>query len=370
MALTFMGQIWYTDMMRPSPFALLTLKYATYTLLAVLVIALLVTVFRAAPNSTKGLLMDVTPQTKEPTNRFGTDRILQGVSLPADAHVLFTVPAGYTISRVTFFGGPDFDQKPYWGYCFSGDELRQQQKGLSNQQVYHPEGFFYSAGELMRQANETASASDPVSVARQVRQGTPAQKVSQHEVMRGGETCYLMSSVVLPAGIDEDGDGLNNMREKLTGTDPLSPDTDQDGISDAQEVFVTHTNPLTYDSDSDGLSDSCEDKNRNGIVDAGETDPNNADTDRDGLCDGNGNATGCPERKLENVSKLDSCPANVPYSECVSMALIRGEDMNQSCTFDQGETDPTKAETYQGVTDWQWKYEQSGLKPGDSHRTP
>ena len=40
------------------------------------------------------------------------------------------------------------------------------------------------------------------------------------------------------------------------------------------------------DSDGDGLSNLEEDRDRDGIVDANETDPDNADTDGDGLCDG------------------------------------------------------------------------------------
>ena len=40
------------------------------------------------------------------------------------------------------------------------------------------------------------------------------------------------------------------------------------------------------DQDHDGLSEAQEDVNRNGIVDEGETDPFNPDTDGDGLEDG------------------------------------------------------------------------------------
>jgi hypothetical protein len=44
--------------------------------------------------------------------------------------------------------------------------------------------------------------------------------------------------------------------------------------------------PPNQDTDGDGLPESEEDKNGNGIVDAGETDPYNADTDRGGESDG------------------------------------------------------------------------------------
>ena len=40
------------------------------------------------------------------------------------------------------------------------------------------------------------------------------------------------------------------------------------------------------DSDGDGIPDSEEDKNHNGIVDPGESDPKSVDTDGDNVLDG------------------------------------------------------------------------------------
>ena len=48
---------------------------------------------------------------------------------------------------------------------------------------------------------------------------------------------------------------------------------------------------MLLDRDGDGLSDLYEDKNLNGIVDAGESDPLNPDTDGDGVLDGYDNCT-------------------------------------------------------------------------------
>lgn len=62
------------------------------------------------------------------------------------------------------------------------------------------------------------------------------------------------------------------------GTDPLDADTDGDGLSDGDEVCLHRTNPLRADSDGDGLSDMRE-------LALG-TDPMSPDTDGDGLLDG------------------------------------------------------------------------------------
>jgi hypothetical protein len=48
----------------------------------------------------------------------------------------------------------------------------------------------------------------------------------------------------------------------------------------------TQTDPTRADTDADGLSDGEEDENANGAVDEGETDPLLRDTDGDGLSDG------------------------------------------------------------------------------------
>lgn len=74
---------------------------------------------------------------------------------------------------------------------------------------------------------------------------------------------------------DLDSDGLLDADEAAKGTDPRNPDTDRDGLSDGIEVWGANpTDPLNIDSDGDGIIDGDEDTNRNGAVDAGESDPN------------------------------------------------------------------------------------------------
>ena len=99
--------------------------------------------------------------------------------------------------------------------------------------------------------------------------------------------------------IDSDGDGLADHKEKRYGTDPLDPDTDNDGYLDGVEVARGYNptgsgkladNPniisdqeitaedIVQDSDGDGLTDKEEE-----VVG---TDPLNPDTDGDGKLDG------------------------------------------------------------------------------------
>jgi len=110
---------------------------------------------------------------------------------------------------------------------------------------------------------------------------------------------------------DSDADGILNTDEGILGTDPLSPDTDSDGLCDGS-IDVTiiapclggpdncpvDSNPsqadinqdgigdACQDSDGDGLTDAEEDSNGNGVVDTGELDPFLPDSDGDGVCDG------------------------------------------------------------------------------------
>jgi hypothetical protein len=80
---------------------------------------------------------------------------------------------------------------------------------------------------------------------------------------------------------DWDGDDLNDYAEVITyGTDPYSGDSDEDTLSDGDEVLVYSTNPLKMDSDGDWMWDDWEVDN---LLDP--TDPADGllDADTDGL---------------------------------------------------------------------------------------
>ncbi len=82
-----------------------------------------------------------------------------------------------------------------------------------------------------------------------------------------------------PSSIDDfDRDGLTNEEERNAGTNPTDPDTDDDGLSDAQEIRFGNSHPTMKDTDKNGLKDLKE------VIHG--TDPRRPDTDGDGWLDG------------------------------------------------------------------------------------
>jgi len=118
--------------------------------------------------------------------------------------------------------------------------------------------------------------------------GSAARNVDNLDVDRDGLACAPGDDGdAAEPQPDTDGDGLTDVAEAERGTDPTNPDTDGDGFGDNNEV-VNGTDPLdpasfpnsgsTGDADGDFLSDANE-------AQVG-TDPNDPDTDDDGITDG------------------------------------------------------------------------------------
>jgi hypothetical protein len=89
---------------------------------------------------------------------------------------------------------------------------------------------------------------------------------------------FNQTQAALSGQEDSDGDGLLNSHEIVLKTDPFLADTDKDGIADGQEFNTYKTDPLVPDTDRDGLLDGEE----LGYT----TNPLNPDTDGDQLTDG------------------------------------------------------------------------------------
>ena len=102
---------------------------------------------------------------------------------------------------------------------------------------------------------------------------------------------------------DTDGDDLPDSIEEYLGSDPDNTDTDGDGLGDYYEVFVTYTDPTMADSDENGVSDADEDFDEDGLINLDEllnnTYPYIDDSDNDGLSDGD------EVNKYETESEFD-----------------------------------------------------------------
>ena len=71
-----------------------------------------------------------------------------------------------------------------------------------------------------------------------------------------------------------DGDGLSNLEEYQHGTNPTVADTDGDGLTDGQEVHLWGTDPLKTDTDDDTMPDYWEVTNGiNPLVNDASADP-------------------------------------------------------------------------------------------------
>jgi len=292
-----------------------------------------------------------------PVMHFDADRAAEGFTAPADTHVIFTIPTNARVSRNIFFG-PEYDAVRYWGYCFYGDEAARKKSGLRGLKIYHEERFFYSLAEKRAQGGKPKPTSDDLlGILQSLHGAAPREPDSFYNVFEAGDTCYVMSSASLPAGLDADGDLLNAALERMLGTHPLIADTDRDGITDGNEYYTTKTLPKEADTDRDGPSDLCEDKDQDGYLDAGETSALTWDTDRDDLCDGWGE--GCRVGFTSTRVRVNGqwewmrVPETPVWTELGDSAITSGcPDISSYFT------DPTNPTTYGDEPDWdyQWRH--------------
>lgn len=139
---------------------------------------------------------------------------------------------------------------------------------------------------------------------------------------------------------DKDMDGLIKKEEKEIGTDPENPDTDGDGLKDGEEVNTYKSNPLNADTDGDGLKDGEE-------VNKYSTSPILADTDGDGLNDGtevNLYKTN-PTKADSDQDGLNDNEEIVKYKTEPIKADTDGEGLSDGDEVKKYKTDPLKTDT-------------------------
>lgn len=141
---------------------------------------------------------------------------------------------------------------------------------------------------------------------------------------------------------DTDGDGLPDSIEEYLGSDVNNTDTDGDGLGDYYEVFGTYTDPTMADTDENGVKDGDEDFDEDGLTNLEEylnnTYPYIADSDNDGLSDG------------DEVNKYGTDPLN---------ADTDGDELEDGDEIFLG-TNPLKQDTNDnGIIDSKEKFQQT-----------
>ncbi len=171
-----------------------------------------------------------------------------------------------------------------------------------------------------------------------------------------------------PTEKDSDFDGLSDSYEVTHSLDPLNysdatGDADLDGLNNLWE-FKLGLNPRSADSDSDSVPDALEDFDGDGLGTLAEvathgSDPNQPDSDADGLNDGWEFIYGFPVM-VDNWT--DAIPANDPEADPDTDGLINSAE-------EQIGTNPNSADTdSDGFSDLQ--EEQSASDPHNGASTP
>ena len=206
-------------------------------------------------------------------------------------------------------------------------------------------------------AGETSASGSSVSgtttAGRSVTQPTAAATTQPTEAP---ESTATVEPTAMP--IDSDGDGLTDEDELARGTNPMSNDSDGDGVFDGFEVGIG-LDPLKPDTDGDGVSDylevpeeqspGSEDPDGDGLTDAFEgqvslTNPNDFDSDDDGLGDGDERARGTNPLAADSDGDGLSDGAEIGYGSSPLSRDTDGEGLSDAFEVGRG-TNPASSDS-------------------------
>lgn len=137
-------------------------------------------------------------------------------------------------------GGIGFGGWYFYGKLKNGQSTVVDTKGVS--------------GNINKETAKESAAETPVVST------NPAVIISTNTTVSSSEVTASMNNdkILFGESVDSDHDGLDDVREKQIGTDPRNKDSDEDGLSDGDEVIIWKTNPLNSDTDGDSYKDGSE----------------------------------------------------------------------------------------------------------------
>lgn len=146
------------------------------------------------------------------------------------------------------------------------------------------------------------------------------------------------------AGADTDNDGLSDADEQVKyKTDIRNPDSDGDGLSDGEEILDFNTDPLNRDTDFDEATDGQEAR----VI---KTNPNNRDTDGDTLTDGaefNTHKTNPLNRDTDGDGLTDNDEINKYHTKPYAIDTD-GDSLNDGSEINRFHLDPLSRDTDKG----------------------
>lgn len=184
---------------------------------------------------------------------------------------------------------------------------------------------------------------------------------------------------IYDVGVDSDGDCLPDSLELLLGTDPNNPDSDGDGILDGEEDFdgdgvsnclevLLGFDPLNPDSDGNGIPDGDEDSDNDGLTDVQEVLLGTDPNNPD--TDGDGFSDADEVNNGSNPLDPASIPVRAAQSRSVSYRFISFGSGDPSIPSDVSNLSPSVSYRYIsfGSGDPSIPSDVSNLSPSVSYR--